>query len=1113
MNKRYWIFLFLIFGIQISFGVVAQSEPENITAVSPSTIHSTATTTYIIQFADPPLATWMQTQAGGGLNFQSNTAVSYQNTLAVQQQTALQQMIRTLDRPLTPRFRYTMAYNGMALQLTGTEAAELSGLSGVTAVYREQQYELTTDAGPNWIDADDIWDGSGTPNNSSSKGEGIIIGVIDTGINTDHPSFADVGGDGYNHTNPLGSGTYKGLCVSTPSLCNDKLIGQWDYVDGYWESGGAEDNEGHGSHTAGTAAGNVIQATITAPTGYTYQKNISGVAPHANLIAYDACFSSCLGSALLAAIDQAVTDGVDVINYSISGSSDPYNDPISQAFLAANEAGIFVAVAAGNDGPAANTLSHISPWVTAVAATTHNRTFTNALTNLTSDTSPLANITGQSITSGYKLAPIVYAGDYGDALCFNDFVPGTWQGEIVICDRGQNSRVQKGVHVLSGGAGAMILANSADDGNALNSDVHVLPALHITYNDGVMLKHWLASGTNHMGRIQGTAVSTTAPGDSVASFSSRGPNTMFDVLKPDLSAPGVDIIAPIHTTSPAADAEFGILSGTSMASPHAAGAAALVKAIHPTWTPDEIRSAMMMTSHTSNLKKEDGTTPADAFDNGAGRVDLTTATQAGLVLDETRANYDASNPFTGGEPQTLNVPSLMNSSCFQTCTWTRTVRSTLDVAAEWTVTAVSATGLQLDTTPNTFTLTPGQSQTIQISADVTQFFSDDGWAFGTIQLASTGQVPLHIPVAVNKTIANQPNTLTKSALLYAEPGQIITYQIELNNLDNINNTYFLTDTLPANVSYVNASATGGLVYDPGNHQFTWSGLLGPGQLGYEITQVTPLSYVNLGDVVNPPDDICSLLGDCDEGTAVFDLTTTGNSVTFFGDTLTTLNASTNGFIYGPNGLTGPACTACPQPLPNIAEPNQLIAGLWRDIDMSGGNGQWYGSILTGLLDNPSDKVFYVNWHNAGQLGNPFLTSQHAIAIVLDGQSEPAGRIYLIYNHISDPDALSEAGYTIGVENSTGTVGLTQAFTRCQDTPCVNHGQIGTLPTNGTTLRLDPAIVSNNTKVFTYQVQINGDVGDLITNEVVVTSDGIVTEGTAVTNTKVGYRYYYPIVGK
>ncbi|MCP5099696.1 MAG: hypothetical protein GY943_29435, partial [Chloroflexi bacterium] len=418
----------------------------------------------------------------------------------------------------------------------------------------------------------------------------------------------------------------------------------------------------------------------------------------------------------------------------------------------------------------------------------------------------------------------------------------------------------------------------------------------------------------------------------------------------------------------------------------------------------------------------------------------------------------------------------------------------------------------INITPNNFTIPAGNSQSIQFTADVTNFFDGDGWGFGTIMLASSGQEPLHLPVAVNKSTADAPSILSKLGMDFAQPNQILTYELRLDNVDTITHTFQLTDTLPIGVDYVPNSATGGLVYDNVNHRFTWQGDVGPGQVGYAVTAVSPIPYINLGDLVGPPDELCGLFSDCDEATAVFNLGS--DSITFFGDTLTTLNVSTNGLIFGSDGLTGSACLACPQAFPNPIELNQVIAGLWRDIDMSGDNGQWYGAILTGLLDNPADKVFYANWHDAGQFANPSLTSRHAIAIVLNGQSEPAGRIYVIVNHISDPDALVAAGYAIGVENKEGGSGVTHAFAPCHEPACIFGSTMGFPPLPGTTLRFDPATVGGpNGKLFTYQVQITADVDTLLSNEVVAEQVGSGVVGTAVTDTWVAYRTFFPIIGK
>ncbi|MFN2169178.1 MAG: S8 family serine peptidase, partial [Anaerolineae bacterium] len=449
---------------------------------------------YLLRLADPPLASYRGEIRGldatspvatgaAKLDADAPASQAYLGYLAEKQNDVLDAMQLRFGHKLEVLHTYRAAYNGLAVRLTGQEAVEAAALPGVVDVEREFVRYPDTDVGPAWIGAPGVWDGSAT-GGTATKGEGVIIGVIDTGINFDHPSFADIGGDGYDHTNPFGSGVYVGWCNPAHEdydpavhLCNDKLIGAWDYT---LDGNKGEDDDGHGSHTASTAGGNFVDATISAPTT-TVERAISGVAPHANLITYDTCISGqgCPGAGLVAAIDQAVLDGVDVINYSIGGGpNNPWADSDSQAFLAARDAGVFVATSAGNDGPEPGTVGSPanSPWLLSVGAVTHNRQFVNALTNMTGgDTAPPPDLWGVSITSGYGPAPIVHAKDYGDALCLNEFPAATWEnGEIVVCDRGVNARVDKGWNVLQGGAGGYVLANTAVDSEAVVADAHYL---------------------------------------------------------------------------------------------------------------------------------------------------------------------------------------------------------------------------------------------------------------------------------------------------------------------------------------------------------------------------------------------------------------------------------------------------------------------------------------------------------------------------------------------------------------------------------------------------------------------------------------------------------------
>ena len=765
-----------------------------------STLNKNDRQRYIVILDDPPLAAYdgrlldtperhtnttrLRATAGrltvkGKLDVNSTEAQQYLRFLDERFESFRGEALLRLGRQLKPVHRYRNATNGFATNLSVAEARILREMPRVQSVTPDEIQKLHTDSGPAWLGSDILQQGdAGFP---ASGGEGVVVGIFDSGINWDHPSFADPGegipaGNGvWDHVNPYGSEL--GLCSDPGVLCNDKLVGVYDLVeddpntDVVEESNNGKDNVGHGSHVASIVAGNPSNVIVNG-----VPAQISGVAPNANIISYRVCFvgdesdpndNGCQTSAILAAIDHAITDGVDVVNHSIGGQAhDPWLSSTSTyAFLQLRAAGIFVATSSGNAGPNAGTTGSPAnaPWITAAGAATHDRVFASALENLIGgDTTPPGILIGQSENDGIGIRRIVHAKDYGYALCgtgipesgvycsdntgrSNPFAAGTFDGEIVVCDRGTYGRVEKGKNLLLAGAGGYVLANTEIRGESTYLDDLCLPSTHIGFNDAEKLRTWLDSGIGHQGSISGFSIFHVAEaGDIIASFSSRGPGLppVEDVMKPDIIAPGVEILG--------ASGEAGNLafhSGTSLASPHVAGAAVMLKSIHPDWTPAMIHSALLTTA-TPELAVDYDDSPDNIHKRGAGRPRLDLAVNAGLYLDVSQDSFTKADPSRGGDPSALNLPGLIDSSCSVRCDLQRTVTD-LAGGANWVAASEGLMkGVNVSISPSSFTLSDGASQALTITVDLSQVELLGQWVFGNVRLTSYGLPDAVLPLAV-----------------------------------------------------------------------------------------------------------------------------------------------------------------------------------------------------------------------------------------------------------------------------------------------------------------------------------------------------------------------------
>jgi subtilisin family serine protease len=690
-------------------------------------------------------------------------------------------------------YDYTAALNGFAVELDETQLTRVQSADGVMMVVPEVFKFPQTDSSPDFLGLT----GDTGAHDQQVNGEGVVVGIIDSGIWPEHPSFADDGS--YNRPPIEPSDDHGDTCSfgntdhnpdDAPFECNNKLVGARHHTAAYKaivgldqdEFDSARDDQGHGTHTASTAAGNAdIEATVLGRN----LGEITGVAPRAHIVAYKACGTlGCAGSDLAAAIDQAVVDGVDVINFPI-GSSTTALGPDDLAFLFATDAGVRVAASAGDsrgDGATGGSPAFV-PWLTAVAASTQSRFFLGTVA--------LGNgrfYNGASLTGPSDEAPLVDAADVGGDLC----IPGTLDqavvdGAIVLCRRGVIDRPDKSRAVAGVGGVGMVMYNQDDVGD-LSPDSHAVPSVHVDLESGLAIKDYIASTASPTASIEASRLGMWPDAPTVAGFSPRGPNgSAGDIIKPDITAPGVQVLAgysPMATGGTKGEL-FAALGGTSMSSSHVAGVFALLAQEHPHWSAGASKSAIMTTAD-QNVLDNDRISPADTFAMGSGHLDVGSpdrqgsAFQPGLVYEAGHLDHlgfvcDAfPDLFTDSagtcgrlaslgvptEAVDLNYPSIGIGALAGSRVITRTVTSVASdqVRRTYAVSVDAPEGYEVEVHPSNIRLKSGQSATYQVR--ITNVNAPFGvWRHGSLTWTSK-EISVYSPIAVRGVSYAAPAAVT-----------------------------------------------------------------------------------------------------------------------------------------------------------------------------------------------------------------------------------------------------------------------------------------------------------------------------------------------------------------
>lgn len=1053
----------------------------------------------IVQLEDPPVARYRGGIAGFAatspratgarkLDVKTPRARAYREYLTERQSRFVDELSRVAPGAEVD-YRYQVVFNGVAMNVYPDRAEAIARMPGVKRTFADRIYHQTLDSSLPLINAPDFWNELG---GQSNAGAGVKVGVIDGGIQPGHPMF-----DGTGFSFPPGFPLTDDYCGTIdPSFCNGKIIAARHFNEGFGPLHPDEVDSplginGHGTHVAGIAVGNPV---VGADAGDGVPEDISGVAPGAWLMAYKALWwtgttGSGAFSDLTAALEATVVDGADVVNNSWGGpgGEDPNTNPFFDVFASMNEAGVLNVVAAGNAGPGDTSIGcpGCQPPALTVAATSTNRLHLLSF-DVTKSGGPSAlgcqEGTGPPFTASVGPEPITNAGDVGGFEGCNAFPASSMSGSIALISRGSCTFATKVANAEAAGAVAMVVFNNIGGPPIVMGGLdfgETITSCMISNTDGIAARDFVQSNPGAQGRVNYPVSRVTDDEweDLVVDFSSRGPNGDGDILKPDIAAPGFLIMSAWSVDHPTGGSEYIMIAGTSMASPHVAGSAALVMQQHPSWTPEQVKTALTSTSAHNVLLKEDAATRADPFDQGAGRVDLGKAKDAAVTFD---------------------FPSMADDACFFQCSFTRTIQNEESTVSRWRAQVhTSDPNLIVTVSPNFLTLDAAANNSVTggntgngtgngnggVSFDVdvdTTLVAPGQWHFGHVVWKNLGggrSAPdAVLPLAVFSSTSTDSTLLDKTVdKQVARPGELLTYDIELTN-KILTNTIDLVDPIPENSAFVPGSTSASIngvpdptfAFDSGSNSVVWSGLLDPLSLDI-IESPSPFGYVSLARLGVGPLPCSST---CDD-TA---LTLTGvPSFEYLGESFDVLVMNTNGF-FNPGDVVPGGLWHLNQDLPDPAEPNNVIAAFWTDLDLDGtsrtddGGGIWYAAILGG----GDDTYTILEWEEVEVFEEPGTTYTFQIWI-----QAGTSNIWFVYAGLPMiPDFL-----TVGAEDPSGLAGISRYF-----------DGTGTPPEVGTDLQV---VTAGSVATFSYQVEVGLDEIPII-NLAEISSNGTIEFAAAVT---------------